>query len=74
MCIEFIVIFARLPSGNPAHAAEAQMAESVDALVSNTNGDDPCRFDPGSGYNKSPVNKIFTGDFTFQERIKGGTL
>lgn len=27
----------------------AQMAELVDALVSNTSGK-PCRFDPGSGY------------------------
>ena len=31
----------------------ARMAESVDALVSNTSGDDPCRFDPGSGYKGS---------------------
>ncbi len=28
---------------------EAQVAELVDALVSNTNGK-PCRFDPGPGY------------------------
>ena len=29
----------------------AQVAELVDALVSNTNGK-PCRFDPGPGYNE----------------------
>ena len=29
--------------------SEAQVAELVDALVSNTNGK-PCRFDPGTGY------------------------
>ena len=29
--------------------AKAQVAELVDALVSNTNGK-PCRFDPGPGY------------------------
>ena len=29
----------------------AQVAELVDALVSNTNGK-PCRFDPGPGYKK----------------------
>ena len=34
---------ARLPN------AKAQVAELVDALVSNTNGK-PCRFDPGPGY------------------------
>ena len=28
---------------------QAQVAELVDALVSNTNGK-PCRFDPGPGY------------------------
>ena len=30
---------------------QAQVAELVDALVSNTNGK-PCRFDPGPGYKK----------------------
>lgn len=34
--------------------SEAQMAELVDALVSNTNGK-PCRFDPGPGYKKGGV-------------------
>ena len=29
----------------------AQVAELVDALVSNTNGK-PCRFDPGPGYSR----------------------
>ena len=29
--------------------SEAQVAELVDALVSNTSGK-PCRFDPGPGY------------------------
>ena len=36
----------------PLHAfytKSAQVAELVDALVSNTNGK-PCRFDPGPGY------------------------
>ena len=37
----------------PLHAfslrKHAQVAELVDALVSNTNGK-PCRFDPGPGY------------------------
>ena len=28
----------------------AQMAELVDALVSNTSGVNPCRFEPGSGH------------------------
>lgn len=34
----------------------AQMAELVDALVSNTSGK-PCRFDPGSGYKTG--NRVF---------------
>ena len=33
---------------------QAQVAELVDALVSNTNGK-PCRFDPGPGYKKGGV-------------------
>ena len=33
----------------PAEYANAQLAELVDALVSNTCGK-PCRFDSGSGY------------------------
>ena len=33
---------------------QAQVAELVDALVSNTNGK-PCRFDPGPGYTKGGV-------------------
>ena len=32
------------------------MAESVDALVSNTSGGNPCRFDPGSGYHPTLDN------------------
>ena len=42
----------------PLHAfslkKQAQVAELVDALVSNTNGK-PCRFDPGPGYKKGGV-------------------
>lgn len=34
---------------HPADKANAQLAELVDALVSNTCGK-PCRFDSGAGY------------------------
>ena len=37
---------------------EAQVAELVDALVSNTNGK-PCRFDPGPGYKKGGVSNDY---------------
>ncbi len=36
-------------TSSQASCDEAQVAELVDALVSNTNGK-PCRFDPGPGY------------------------
>ena len=47
----------------PAEYANAQLAELVDALVSNTCGK-PCRFDSGTGYVNNiqkPVNQLFTG-------------
>ena len=37
---------------------QAQVAELVDALVSNTNGK-PCRFDPGPGYKKGGVSNDY---------------
>ena len=42
---------AILSRSNPqfGFSRDAQVAELVDALVSNTNGK-PCRFDPGPGY------------------------
>jgi hypothetical protein len=39
----------------PAEEANAQLAELVDALVSNTCGK-PCRFDSGAGY--TPLNSL----------------
>ena len=44
-------------------ADEAQMAESVDALVSNTSGETLCRFDPGSGYFKPLIVERLSGVF-----------
>ena len=39
---------------------QAQVAELVDALVSNTNGK-PCRFDPGPGYSsEAAINDFVT--------------
>ena len=44
--------------GRWGHAsAPAQVAELVDALVSNTNGK-PCRFDPGPGYYERRCNRM----------------
>ena len=45
-------------SGRVALNARAQVAELVDALVSNTNGK-PCRFDPGPGYKKGGVGNDY---------------
>ena len=42
----------------------AQVAELVDALVSNTNGK-PCRFDPGPGYSLTSELRV-TRDYIAQ--------
>ena len=46
----------------------AQMAESVDALVSNTSGATRAGSTPalGTKYKRSPVDNTFTGDFNKQ--------
>ena len=52
---------------------EAQMAESVDALVSNTSGATRAGSTPALGTRfkkQSSVNQLFTGDFSFSRCTK----
>lgn len=50
---------------HPADKANAQLAELVDALVSNTCGK-PCRFDSGAGY-FTGIEYFNSGFFAFMK-------